>query len=78
MVMDSIRTLTIWIYSLIVGWQSFQYMQLIGFTFLIIGTCVYNEVFVVPHLGSVKGPDGKWVYPTEGDVSETKPLIQVR
>ena len=27
MVLDSVRTLVIWAFSLIVGWQSFQYLQ---------------------------------------------------
>jgi hypothetical protein len=29
-------------------WQKFQYLQVIGFTFLIIGTCIYNEIFYIP------------------------------
>jgi hypothetical protein len=77
MVMDSIRTLTIWVYSLIVGWQSFQYFQLIGFALLIAGTIIYNEVAVIPFLGAKK-VNGQWRYPSDkDDVSETKPLIQV-
>jgi hypothetical protein len=44
MVLDSIRTVIIWAFSLIVGWQSFQYLQVIGFVLLLFGTIVYNEI----------------------------------
>ena len=27
MVLDSVRTLVIWLFSIIIGWQSFQYLQ---------------------------------------------------
>lgn len=38
MVVDSIRTLVIWAFSLAVGWQKFQYLQVIGFTVMVAGT----------------------------------------
>mmetsp|Transcript_27339 Transcript_27339/g.38539 ORF Transcript_27339/g.38539 Transcript_27339/m.38539 type:complete len:369 (-) Transcript_27339:79-1185(-) len=61
-VIDSIRTITIWAFSLIVGWQEFQYLQLVGFFFLICGTLIYNEVVVLRFLGPHFVPDPK---PTE-------------
>lgn len=42
MVLDSVRTLVIWIVSLGVRWQSFHWQHLIGFGVLIFGTCEYN------------------------------------
>lgn len=48
MVLDSIRTMVIWIFSLAVGWQSFAALQVVGFTILLVGTLVYNELLVVP------------------------------
>jgi hypothetical protein len=50
MVLDSVRTLVIWMFSLAVRWQKFNYLQLIGFTLLIIGMCLYNNVIIVPSL----------------------------
>jgi len=50
MVLDSIRTMVIWMVSLGVHWQHFHYLQLIGFTLLIIGMCLYNNVIIVPAL----------------------------
>ena len=44
MVLDSIRTLVIWGVSLAVGWQAFQYLQLIGFVVLVCGMCIYNDL----------------------------------
>jgi len=67
MVIDSIRTLVIWGWSLAFGLQEFQYFQLIGFAFLILGTCIYNEVLVIPFLGR---PQPKEVH------DEVKPLLE--
>ena len=47
MVMDSIRTLIIWVFSLAVGWQEFQYFQVIGFAFLILGNA--SPLFIYIH-----------------------------
>ncbi|ODN03330.1 Solute carrier family 35 member F6 [Orchesella cincta] len=59
MVLDSVRTLVIWMFSLAVSWQKFNYLQVIGFLFLIIGMCLYNNVVIVPTLqrwGLVRRP----------------------
>ena len=44
MVLDSCRTMVIWGFSLIVGWQKFQFLQLIGFALLVIGMCIYSNI----------------------------------
>ena len=44
MVLDSVRTMVIWGVSLAVGWQEFQYLQLIGFASLVTGMCIYNDI----------------------------------
>lgn len=46
MVLDSVRTMVIWVFSLALKWQEFQYLQLIGFAFLLFGMCLYNDVVV--------------------------------
>jgi len=48
MVLDSVRTLVIWGVSLGVGWQVFQWLQLVGFVILVIGMCIYNDLLIVP------------------------------
>jgi len=50
MVLDSVRTLVIWMVSLAVKWQQFNYLQVIGFLLLIVGMCLYNNVIIVPTL----------------------------
>ena len=45
MVLDSLRTLFIWLFSLSVRWQQFNFFQPIGFTCLVFGSCVFYNVF---------------------------------
>jgi len=78
MVLDSVRTLIIWAYSLAVGWQQFQYFQLIGFFLLLQGTCIYNEMILVPLLGlPEKKPseEDKEIIADDGDIEERKRLV---
>lgn len=49
MILDSVRTIVIWIFSLLFQWQVFHYMQLIGFIILLIGMACYNNI-VIPQL----------------------------
>ncbi|XP_046479244.1 solute carrier family 35 member F6 [Neodiprion pinetum] len=46
MVLDSVRTLVIWAFSLAFQWQTFHYLQLIGFAVLLIGMSCYNNIVV--------------------------------
>jgi hypothetical protein len=48
MVLDSIRTIVIWAFSIAIGWQHFHYLQVVGFTSLIFGMCVYNDLMMGP------------------------------
>lgn len=56
MVLDSVRTLVVWVYSLAVGWQPFvgeQFaLQFVGFIMLISGMFIYNDVLIFPFLRS--------------------------
>ena len=45
---DSMRTFLIWIVSLIIGWETFSWLQIAGFAVLVAGSFVYNEVVRVP------------------------------
>ncbi|KAJ8921116.1 hypothetical protein NQ315_013586 [Exocentrus adspersus] len=44
MVLDSVRTIFIWIFSLAFLGQKFHWLQLIGFIFLLVGMCLYNGI----------------------------------
>ncbi|KAM4603249.1 solute carrier family 35 member F6 isoform 2-T2 [Discoglossus pictus] len=42
MVLDSLRTVVIWIVSLAVGWEKFHGLQILGFIILLLGAALYN------------------------------------
>ncbi|GAB1862757.1 Transmembrane protein C2orf18 [Camponotus japonicus] len=46
MILDSVRTILIWAFSLAFQWQAFHYMQLIGFVILLIGMACYNNIII--------------------------------
>lgn len=50
MVLDSVRTFVIWVFTLLVQWETFQYLQPIGFIILILGMMLYNDVIILPIL----------------------------
>ncbi|KAF2367483.1 Chloroquine-resistance transporter-like [Trinorchestia longiramus] len=50
MVLDSVRTLVVWLFSLAVGWQPFQYLQPIGFVILVLGMFIYNDAIILPYM----------------------------
>ncbi|CAG9320695.1 unnamed protein product [Blepharisma stoltei] len=45
------RTFFVWIFSMILEWENFLWLQLIGFVLLVFGTLLYNEVLVLPWFG---------------------------
>lgn len=44
MVLDSVRTIVIWIVSMLFMGQIFQWLQLLGFVALLYGMCLYNAI----------------------------------
>lgn len=42
MVLDSLRTLVIWVASLALGWEQFHGLQVLGFIVLLLGAALYN------------------------------------
>lgn len=50
MILDSLRTVVIWSVSLAVSWESFCYINIIGFVVLLSGTIIYNAVVKLPCL----------------------------
>jgi len=45
---DTCRTLFIWIVSLGLGWESFKWLQVLGFALLVWGTGVFNDIVGPP------------------------------
>ena len=44
MMLDTVRTLFVWLLGLAIKWQQFNFYQPIGFVILVIGACVYYNV----------------------------------
>eukprot|EP00802_Teleaulax_amphioxeia_P014848 Tamp_14927.p1 GENE.Tamp_14927~~Tamp_14927.p1 ORF type:complete len:392 (+),score=75.51 Tamp_14927:266-1441(+) len=57
MVLDSMRTLIIWIISLKLQWQAFDPLQVVGFAILLAGTLVYNQLVPVQCLTCADSQD---------------------
>lgn len=47
MVLDSVRTVVIWAFSLLIEWEKFHYLQLLGFVVLLFGMFLYNNIIVL-------------------------------
>ncbi|TGZ79170.1 integral membrane protein [Ascodesmis nigricans] len=47
-IIDTCRTLFIWIVSLALHWESFKWLQIIGFALLVYGTFVFNQIIASP------------------------------
>eukprot|EP00658_Telonema_sp_P-2_P081793 TRINITY_DN8483_c0_g1_i3.p1 TRINITY_DN8483_c0_g1~~TRINITY_DN8483_c0_g1_i3.p1 ORF type:complete len:409 (+),score=115.63 TRINITY_DN8483_c0_g1_i3:201-1427(+) len=62
MVIDSVRTIVIWGFSLAVGWEKFSPLQLVGFVLLISGTVFYQEIWKFPF-----GEPSWWGYSEPSD-----------
>jgi drug/metabolite transporter (DMT)-like permease len=47
-IIDTCRTLFIWIVSLGLGWESFKWLQVVGFALLVYGTFMFNDLIRPP------------------------------
>lgn len=45
---DTCRTLFIWIVSLVLGWETFKWLQILGFALLVYGTFLFNDIVQPP------------------------------
>merc|ERR1712105_196950 len=59
MVLDSVRTLVIWMVSIAVGWQMFFALQLAGFCILVVGMCLYNDIIILP---TIRMGEKAWLF----------------
>ncbi|KAK4541425.1 hypothetical protein LTR36_008026 [Oleoguttula mirabilis] len=51
---DTCRTLFIWIVSLGLGWESFKWLQVLGFALLVWGTALFNDIVRPPTLAFLR------------------------
>ena len=45
---DTSRTVGIWLVSLYLGWETFKWLQVLGFGLLVYGTFIFNEILLWP------------------------------
>lgn len=79
MVLDSVRTIFIWAFSLIVMWQKFEPLQPVGYAILFAGTCVYYDLLFMPgfrYLVIKLAPTSKYAKSIQDRNGERKPLIE--
>lgn len=55
---DTSRTLFIWIISLALGWETFKWLQIVGFALLVYGTFLFNDIIRPPLKACVRGSRG--------------------
>jgi len=77
MVMDSVRTVVIWAVSLGVQWQTFSYLQVIGFVLLLLGTAIYNNLIKIPCLPAAPQLSSSFDHADydADDIDENSPLV---
>lgn len=64
---DTCRTLFIWIVSLGLGWETFKWLQVVGFAGLVYGTFLFNEI--------VRPPRWKfWRQRSDGELLPERPI----
>lgn len=67
---DASRVFLVWLVSLLLKWEVFQWLQLVGFVVLLCGTSVFNEIFRLPY----------FYYPTDLEknqaINEQKSLMR--
>ena len=61
---DTCRTLFIWIVSLGLGWETFKWLQIVGFVLLVYGTFLFND-FVRPPLKACLRPRKQELLPED-------------
>ncbi|KAM5471407.1 hypothetical protein MferCBS49748_001953 [Microsporum ferrugineum] len=53
---DTSRTLFIWLVSLGLGWETFKWLQVVGFAMLVYGTFLFNDIITPPLKACLPSP----------------------
>lgn len=74
MVLDSVRTLVIWIVALGLGWQIFHWLQILGFIGLLTGMCLYNNIIILQTCSGIRSAYIRRRYgELQSDIIENRP-----
>lgn len=74
MVLDSLRTVVIWAVSLVLGWEQFLGLQVLGFIILLVGAALYNGLHR-PLLARIPCCAGMVAEEEEGNPAERERLL---
>eukprot|EP00743_Colponemidia_sp_Colp-15_P003370 GILK01003643.1.p1 GENE.GILK01003643.1~~GILK01003643.1.p1 ORF type:complete len:402 (+),score=58.34 GILK01003643.1:48-1208(+) len=69
---DTTRTVFVWAFCILAGWEDFHWLQVGGFVLLVLGTMLYNEIIRLPQGQRLKdnGQPSKQFYVTLSDDSQ--------
>ena len=62
---DTCRTLFIWIVSLALGWETFKWLQIVGFALLVYGTFLFNDIVNPPLRACIRKRKNEPLLPEE-------------
>jgi len=62
---DTCRTLFIWMVSLGLGWETFKWLQIVGFALLVYGTFLFNDIIRPPLKACIRGEVHEELLPEE-------------
>ena len=48
---ETSRSILVWMFSIAIGWESFEILQLIGFMIMTVGLLLFNEIIIFPFFG---------------------------
>ena len=48
---ETSRSILVWIFSIVIGWEKFEILQLIGFMVMTVGLLLFNEIIIFPFFG---------------------------
>ncbi|KAL7020401.1 hypothetical protein ACKWTF_011513 [Chironomus riparius] len=54
MVFDALRIIIVWAFSVALSWQEYNSIQIAGFLMVIIGNCIFNDIYVIKALNIIK------------------------
>eukprot|EP00731_Ephydatia_muelleri_P024425 Em0016g696a len=75
MVLDTLRSIIIWVISLAVGWQKFEPLQPVGYVILFVGIWIYYDLIIMPTFRWIKAKSGLKKYFARGSSSERERLL---
>lgn len=62
---DTSRTLFIWVVSLALGWETFKWLQILGFALLVYGTFLFNDIVQPPLKACIRRPKYEQLLPED-------------